>query len=134
MKIRNGFVTNSSSSSFIIAKKDVDEHTLVHKVLKDLYVELSLPYSDDESREEIEARYNPMDVLNGDSMINLQISTRNKYDDYEDGYLYPRTYNDKDDEEIYVIDNGDYGRYDFGIVEEVIREKHNLNWEYGYCD
>jgi len=140
MKIRNGFVTNSSSSSFIIASKDVDYEFLLHTVLKDLFIEQKkwFYYDEDEEKtdgeieEELAEEYSASNVLAGNGNIVLRSMTREEYED--EFFSFKLNSNIEKDEKIYVVDNDDGMRYDFSEVDEIVTEKHGIPYVRGYCD
>jgi len=140
MKIRNGFVTNSSSSSFIIASKDVDYEFLLHTVLKDLFIEQKKWFyydedeekTDEEIEEELAEEYSASNVLAGNGNIVLRSMTREEYED--EFFSFKLNSNIEKDEKIYVVDNDDGMRYDFSEVDEIVTEKHGIPYVRGYCD
>lgn len=115
MKVRKGFVTNSSSSSFIIAKKDVDPDFLINTVLKELYYGLQ----GDEP-------YNPAELLENDEAVPFGIFSAR----IDQGRAYPV---EDPNGDYYFIYNNDFERFDWEIVREILN-KHGLKWEFGYCD
>ena len=140
MKIRNGFVTNSSSSSFIIASKDVDYEFLLHTVLKDLFIEQKKWFyydedeekTDEEIEEELAEEYSASNVIEGIGNIVLKSMTREEYED--EFFSFKLNSNIEKDEKIYVVDNDDGMRYDFSEVDEIVTEKHGIPYVRGYCD
>jgi len=124
MKVRKDFVTNSSSSSFIICKDNVSHEDLL-KVLLEIANKEYHYYDDDEG-------YTEEDITENCVAYRYHIkeaTKENPYSEYDDywGSL------EKVYENHYIIDNDDCGRYDWDAIEEVLK-KHNISWECGYCD
>jgi hypothetical protein len=143
MKVRCDFVTNSSSSSFIISTKDVEYDFLVNEVLRDFHLQLKRQWLEDESDEEINGWYNPEKILgNPDDNISLMIKSKSEIENEDDcyGYWYKESEEErkerenKNDEKFYVIDNNCTCRFDWDIVRKVFTDKYNIPWNYGYCD
>jgi hypothetical protein len=115
LKIRTDYVTNSSSSSFVISRK----HVTLDK-LRDICVEIAKVESEywDDDPEEIKSyddiayRY----VIHGATI-------ETPCEDY-DGY----TYHDN-----FIVENDDCGRYYWWAIDDVL-EKHGIPWHHGYCD
>ena len=124
MKVRQDFVTNSSSSSFIVCKDNISYDDLL-KVLLEIANKESHYYDDDED-------YTEEDITENCVAYRYHIkeaTKENPYPEYNDYWGSVETVYDNH----YIIDNDDCGRYDWGVIEEVLK-KHNIPWEYGYCD
>jgi hypothetical protein len=119
MKARRDFVTNSSSSSFIISKNDISYDRLLVILLEIANEEAEVRWADGthyEKYDEIAYRY--------------VIHEGTKVKPYED-------YNWNDEIEFYdnhfIVDNDSIGRYDWDAVENIL-SKYGIPWTYGYCD
>ena len=119
MKVRRDFVTNSSSSSFIISKDDISYDKLLEVLLEIANNERS--YWDDEDvyerYDEIAYRY---EIHEG--------TKENPYEDYS-GWGYSVYHYDNH----FIVDNNSCIRYDWDAVEDVL-DKYNIPWHMGYCD
>lgn len=125
MKVRKDFVTNSSSSSFIIAKDQLSYGQLLKYLLQIANKEAAYyDESDDKTyrwgdveKNCVAGRYNITDT-----------TPETPYAVYEDFSDEKNVYTNH-----YIIDNDDCGRYDWDAIEEVLN-KHGIKWSYGYCD
>ena len=122
MKIRKDFVTNSSSSSFIICKDDISSDTLL-----EVLIEMAV------AEREVDETYTKDDVVDdcvSDRYYIHEATTNSPLDEYGSN---PNVYSDKIYDNHYFIDNECTIRFDFDIISEVL-DKHNIPWKYGYCD
>ena len=129
MKCRNDFVTNSSSSSFIISKNDVSKDKLI-EILLEIANESDkewcngdedYPYTLDNSVKDDCVAYN----------YNIYEGTESS-PHYQD-ILYVDRYEDVAYTNNFVIDNDCGIRYDWDIVGKILN-KYGIPWEIGYCD
>ena len=124
MKIRKDFVTNSSSSSFIICKDNVSYEQLL-QILLEIANKESSYYGDEEYTEEditedcVAHRYYITDA-----------TRENPHLEYEDDWLCTGEiiYDNH-----YIIDTHGCVSDDWDSIEEVL-SKYNIPWEQGYCD
>ena len=125
MKIRNDFVTNSSSSSFIISKDKI-----THGHLLDILLEMANEEMKDWCDENDAYAYDWSDVRgNGVGRFNIREFTGdNAYLVYGWDEKPKQVYKD-----VFVIDNDDTGRYNWGAVAKVLN-KHGLELIKGNCD
>ena len=114
MKVRRDFVTNSSSSSFVINKDSISYDKLLEILLEIANEEATrLDYGDSYTDyNEIAYRY---EIQEG--------TPETPYEDWND-----RQYNNH-----FIIENNACCRYNWDVIGNVL-DKHNIPWTYGYCD
>lgn len=117
MKIRYDFVTNSSSSSFIISKDCITRDKLIEILLEMATKENEKYYFDDYV-------YTKDDVV-GNVVAHHYIINETTSDKPEKVF-------DKIYDNHYVISNDECGRYDWNIVGDILN-KYNIPWNMGYC-
>jgi hypothetical protein len=124
MKVRRDFVTNSSSSSFIISKNNVSRDQLLELLLEIANIECKKwtdePYTLDDITDECVAyRYHIEEATKDDPALIC-----NGWGWFDDDIKY---------DNHFIIDNDGCCRYDWTIIEQVL-SKYNIPFEYGYCD
>ena len=126
MKIRKDFVTNSSSSSFIVSRDDITHGHLLDILLEMANLDASKWYEDDE-----DGNYYSWDDVCGGGVGRYNII------EYVDEpyivYSWIKGVKDKVYNNVFVVDNDSNCKYDWDMVEEVLK-RHGLECVRGYCD
>lgn len=125
MKLRTDFVTNSSSSSFIISKDDIAKDKLINILLEILTLDRKW-YEDEDGYEE-PTRETELRDGDGEFYVSWHYhvtegTKENPIDDYGKKY-----------DNHYLIDNDGNVRYDWDNVDDVL-SKYGIAYQLGYCD
>ena len=125
MKVRKDFVTNSSSSSFIISKDNIS---------RDKLLEVLFEIANKEAEHHGGEKYIwDEDVKNDVVAYKYNILEATPEDPYDFCYDYCFTTVSKEYSNHFIIDNDCCSRYNWGIITEIL-SKYNIPWEYGPCD
>lgn len=126
-KVRTDFVTNSSSSSFIISKDAVAYDQLVEILLEIANAEVEEECWHDNDDE----KYTMDDVVDNVVAHRYIITEATPENICEVEYDYFGNTHKYDNH--FIINNHGNRRYAWDIVEDIL-ESYNIKWTYGYCD
>lgn len=114
MKVRKDFVTNSSSSSFVISRDNISYDKLL-----DVLLEIANKSTDWLEDEEGYVDYNEISYK-------YEIRECTHEQPYED-------YNYHEYDNHFIVENNCYCRYDWDVVESVLAQ-YGIPWTFVYCD
>lgn len=125
-KYRKSFVTNSSSSSFVISRDAISRTKLIDVLLEIANEEAKYDEWLDDQRDNNGNAYNIDDDVIGNVVAHRYIINEIIGKGREDWF-------ERGEENVYIIDNESCGRYDWEAIEDILA-KHNIDWHMGYCD
>lgn len=134
MKVRTSFITNSSSSSFIISKNDATKEKML-----DIMIELAnrtyFNWNEDDdfvfTKDNIS--YSDADCICSISNYYLNEATEECPYDAHDDWIYGNDANKRLYTNHWIVDNQSCCRYNWDAIDEILT-KYGLYLEPGYCD
>lgn len=133
LKIRSDYVTNSSSSSFIISRDKISEEKLFELLIK-LANETQWAYGCKYKFTKEDFKYDPDNHCIYISNFHVRVATEKKpYDVWNEWDDFSWDGESKIYKNHYIIDNDSCCRYDWDVIEQVLGE-YGLDLIYGYCD
>ena len=118
LKVRTDYVTNSSSSSFVISRNNITRGRLLEVLLEIANKECEYYYDDE--------RYTWDDICG--------VCVANRYHISEATPAHHITgWNGVEYQNDYIIDNESCIRYHWDAIEDVL-DKYEIPWRKGYCD
>lgn len=128
MKLRNDFVTNSSSSSFVISRDNISKDKLIDILLEIVALDRKW-YDDEEDYVEPTREEDYREGEDNDFYVtwhyHVTEATRDKpFTDIGDTMVY---------DNHFIIDNEGNIRYDWDNIYDIF-DKYDLDFRRGYCD
>lgn len=131
MKMRFSHVTNSSSSSFIISKDQIDYNKLIEVLLEIANKEYS-NYDDEDVDDNHYTLEDDITLNHVTNRYRIKEATK-ELPLNRDGYKWNKYSDSNPYDNHWFIDNQSCVRYDWDIIEDIL-DKYGIEWQYGYCD